>query len=368
VRYICAGCKQGIDERHKLKMINGGRWVAKFPERKTSVGFHINALYALWNQDVWGDLAHEWLKAQGNQELLRAFINLRLGETFEEQGETVEAGILAERREKYTSEVPAGVGALVLSADVQHNRIEALITGFGDREQSWVIKHEVFWGDPSKDADDNVWHQLEQFRLQQLTCVGGRKVNVDITLVDSGDQTDSVYDYVQPRQTSGTRVYAIKGVDYHAKPVLVQESGVRKKSIRLFTVATFPAKDRIYSRLRLTEPGPGFIHLPDWATDEFLAQVTGEKKIPVLNRRTKTNRYVWVKTHSSNEALDLTVYALAGLHILQGTLHRCRDLAAAAALLASKPDGKPPAEQAPQRGSGGGWVAGGLRPGGWVGK
>lgn len=376
VRYVCAHCGQGIEEKHKQQMLDAGRWIAKVPEHAGAVGFHINALYANWKQDLWADLAQEWIDAQGNQELLRTFINLRLGETFEEQGETVEAGILAKRRETYTSEVPAGVGALVLSVDVQHNRIEALITGFGEREQSWIIKHEVFWGDPGLDAPDNVWSQLEQLRLQPLTCAAGRKTTVDITLVDSGDQTDSVYDFVAPRQNSTARVFAIKGVDYHAKPILVQESGIRKKTIRLFTVATYPAKDRIYSRLRLAAPETGtaapagYIHLPEWTTDEFLAQITGEKKIPVLNRRTKTNRYVWVKTHGSNEALDLTVYALAGLHVLQEALHRKRDLAAAAALLASPPDpegkGKPPQDGGSgSRGPGGSWV-GGNRGGGWL--
>ncbi len=375
VRYVCAGCTKGIDERYRKQMIDAGRWVATFPGLRIA-GFHINALYAPWKQDLWKDLAQEWIDAQDNQELLRAFVNLRLGETFEEQGETVAADVLAQRREKYACEVPAGVGALTLTIDVQDNRLECLITGFGAGEESWIIKHEAFWGDPGFSGPGSVWEQLEAFRLTQLTCAGGRKVVIDVTLIDSGGHhTDTVYDYVQPRQNSRDRVFALKGVDYHTKPVLVQENATKKKAIRLFTVATYPAKDRIYSRLKLPAPEPGsaapagFIHLPDWTTDEFLAQITGEKKLGIIDRRTRTKKYIWRKTHSSNEALDLTVYALAALHVLQGSLHKCRDLSAAAAILASPPDGNPPPTSTPSRGNtGGNWVTGtGRRGGGWMG-
>jgi phage terminase large subunit GpA-like protein len=62
-----------------------------------------------------------------------------------------------------------------------------------------------------------------------------------------------------------------------------------------------------------------------------------------------------VKTHTRNEALDLEVYALAALFILQNYLHRYRDLAEAARE-AMKPL---PAPAAP--------IPKGPRPPGWVG-
>ena len=52
-------------------------------------------------------------------------------------------------------------------------------------------------------------------------------------------------------------------------------------------------------------------------TDEYLEQLTGEAKIPVRNQLTRTTKFVYVKTYSRNEALDLTVYCHAALFTLQ---------------------------------------------------
>jgi len=60
-----------------------------------------------------------------------------------------------------------------------------------------------------------------------------------------------------------------------------------------------------------------YMHLPDWAAYENLEQLTGEKKITVRDKRTRTKKVLYVKTYSRNEALDLTVYCHAGLFVLQ---------------------------------------------------
>jgi phage terminase large subunit GpA-like protein len=59
---------------------------------------------------------------------------------------------------------------------------------------------------------------------------------------------------------------------------------------------------------------------------KFLEQLTGEKKITVRDKRTRTKpvpsglcegKVLYVKTYSRNEALDLTVYCHAGLFALK---------------------------------------------------
>lgn len=378
VRYVCESCRRGIPERFKQQMLDGGRWVAEAPGRPI-IGFHINALYSPWKEN-WGDLAQEWIESQDNPEKLRAFINLRLGETWEEAGETVATGDLEApgRREKYQTEnprvdVPHGVGVLTMAVDVQDGRLEAKVKGWGVGEESWLIAHEVFFGDPGAggaEVADSVWHQLDELRLKEFAHASGRKMRVAVTVIDSGGHhTDSVYDYVQPRQNIRDRVFAIKGVEFHTKPALVQEGSTRRNTIRLYTVATHPAKDRVFSRLKITQHGPGFVHLPEWAQSEYLAQLTGEKKIGVRDKRTRTKRYIWVKTHTRNEGLDLEVYSLAALFIVQNFLHRFRDLKAAV-----DEASKPPAPEGggggtPPKAGGGGWMGGvgSPRGGGWMG-
>jgi phage terminase large subunit GpA-like protein len=168
-----------------------------------------------------------------------------------------------------------------------------------------------------------------------------------ITLVDSGDEADAVYDYVMPRQNLRDCVFAVKGVPYHAKPVMVQEGTTKRHNVRLFTVSTHAAKDRIFARLKLAAHGPGHLHFPSWCTEEFFKQLTSERKAPIKNKRTGVRKLVWIKTHTRNEALDLEVYALAGLWILQNILDpvQFRDLDRLARALA----GEMPMPSAPRR-------------------
>ena len=327
VRYVCANCKKGITERHKQGMLDRGRWIAAHPGRPV-VGFHINALYSPWKEN-WHTLAQEWVDAQENREALKAFINLRLGETWEEQGETQDKDSLKERLAPYAAEVPGNVACLTMAVDVQDNRLEAVVKGWAPGEESYLIAYEVFWGDPS--ADPGVWEDVEALRTREWTRADGLKMQVAVTVVDSGGHhTDAVYDFVQPRQNLRARVFAVKGVEFNSKPVLAAEGTTKRSAVRLYTIATHQAKDRIFSRLKIPQPGPGYMHLPEWTTDEYLAQLTGEKRIVVTNKRTRTKKTVWVKTHTRNEALDLEVYNLGALFILQTYLAPgvFRDLAA----------------------------------------
>ncbi len=325
VRYLCAGCGKGIAERHKRKMLDAGRWIAAHPERRRIVGFHINGLYSPWRHN-WFELAAEWVEAQDNPEKLRVFVNLRLAETWDEgAGSVLDAHVLAERREKYPADVlPDGVCLLVASGDVQHNRIEAQIIGFGPGEESWLIAHEIFWGNPGVEVDPdtavNVWEQLDEFLLKRWPHPCGPELTPAITLIDAGAHSDSVYDFVHPRQHTIRRVFASKGVEYLSKPGLVAEGTTRKSHIRLFLVGTYAAKDRIFARMKIPLAGPGFMHLPSWVTDEYLEQLTSEKKVSIRHKRTRRTRTTYVKAYARNEALDLTVYSYAGLAVLQQIL------------------------------------------------
>jgi phage terminase large subunit GpA-like protein len=348
VEYVCAGCRRGIREKHKKAMLDRGRWIATYPERSV-VGFHLNALYRPW-KDSWAALAQKWVDAQGDVEKLKEFVTLQLGEFWEERGSSLDAQGLAARLEPYGGttverfsefDVPNGAALLTCQADVQGNRIEASVKAWGPGEESWLVAYEIFWGDPSTDQD--VWDQLEALRLREFVHESGIKLRPLITVIDSGDgdRNDAVYDFVLPRQTLRDRVFATKGVDMHAKPILVQEGSTKRHAIRLFTIATHAAKERIFSRLQLAVPTtdengatkpypPGFIHLPAWVTDEYLDQLTSEKKVRMRDKKrggkVKTR---WIKTHERNEALDCEVLSLAALFILQNYINPglYRDLA-----------------------------------------
>jgi len=348
VRYYCAQCDKGIDEKHKQRMLDAGAWRAKFPglrniEGYLKPGFAMGGLYSPWKSTVWSAMAQEWFEATDNPEKLKTFVNLRLGETWDEgAGEKLDEHILRARLEKYPL-APASVGGahwqnylipsrcclLTATADVQRGgggRIEAQVLGFGPGEESWLIAYDVFWGDAGTIVDPetgiSVWVELDKFFLRGWRHESGAILKPAICLVDSGNQTDAVYEYVLPRQIPQRRVYACKGVEYLSRPGLAKEGTAKRHHIRLWDIATVAAKDRIYSRLRIPPapdgaPKPGYHHLPDWVTDEYMRQLTSEQKITERDKRTRRLRQRYIAVHSRNEALDLTVYAHAGLFILQ---------------------------------------------------
>jgi phage terminase large subunit GpA-like protein len=52
-------------------------------------------------------------------------------------------------------------------------------------------------------------------------------------------------------------------VDYLSRRSLVQEDSSKRRSISLFTVVMYAAKGRLFPRVKIPQPGPGYMHLPD---------------------------------------------------------------------------------------------------------
>lgn len=321
---LCVHCGALIEEKWKTWMMaweSGAHWrptaTPKDPRRRS---FHLPGLYSPLGWKSWEDLVRQFLEGQKDQSVLKTFVNTGLAETWEEQGETRDAHDLMSRVEDYPAEIPERVAVIVVTVDVQRNRLEAQVTGWGPGEESWLIDHKRFDGDPS--IEPEVWDAVDDLRLKVWTRADGHKMRAPICLIDVGDgaKVGPVQDFILPRQSQG--VFAVRGVEFHARPVLVQDSQMRSGKIRLFTVATHPAKQLVFDRLKIQptkdgSPNPGYMHLPIWTTEEWCQQVTGEKLVSEVVKRTKKLRFRWVKTHANNEALDLTVYALAGLRVLQ---------------------------------------------------
>jgi len=358
VAFVCGACAKKIPERYKQQMLNAGRWIAEFPDRLT-VGFHINALYSPWREN-WHALAQEWHEAnkEQNPEKLKAFINLRLGETWEEQGDAIEAVALKGRLEPYAAEVPDGVGLLTAAVDVQNDRLEVVVKGWGEKEESWLIAYQQCFGDPGQES---VWNELDSFLLSTWEHASGQKVKLACTMIDSGGlHTDSVYRFVRARQ--GRKIFALKGSSEAGKEILGKFSVNNQYRVKLWLIGTDTAKDRIFARLKIPAPGPGYMHLPDFAEEEYLAQLTSEKAVRRYRRGKGTIRE-YIKTRARNEALDLEVYALAALYVLgQAAIRKLGELAAALRVPPTEPSG------GPQGGAGGSSGGTGRAGGGssWV--
>lgn len=315
-----AGCGAVIDESHKRAMLAGGEWVATNPEASYP-SFHLNGLYSPFAQSGWASLADEWERATGKSADLQVFINTRLAELWKETAEVIDKDSLLGRLEDLDAAVvPDGVGVLTAGVDVQANRIEVYVWGWGAGLESWLIHHAILDGDPAREPDQagSVWERVDEElsrRFVHLTGDATPFIPISAALIDSGYCTSQVYRFVNRRR--GRRLHASKGVGGSGVPVLGKPSLQLRARIPLYPVGVDGVKsDFLRSQLLERRPGPGYVHLPRWLTPDQCEQLVAEKRVRVVNRHKVT--YEWRKKRDDmpNEALDCRVYARAALELL----------------------------------------------------
>ena len=307
---ICGGCGGKVEERYKTQMLERGQWRAMAPGAGRTAGFHLSALYSPLGWKSWAQCASEFQSAKEDPFRLKTWVNTVLGETWEERGDSVSAHDLSTRREAYPAEVPTGVGVLVAAVDVQGDRLEAVVKGYGAGEESWLIAFTQVHGDPAR---ENVWLELDQFLTQEFGHESGQKLRIATTVVDSGGaHTEHVYRYTRARLNR--RVFPVKGGSIAGRPLVERPSNHNRYRVPLFVLCVDTGKDIVLSRLHITAPGKGYVHLPEWVDEEYIAQLTSEKAIRKYVKGRGAVRE-WVKLRERNEALDLEVYALAALYI-----------------------------------------------------
>jgi len=309
--HACPSCGDFWGHEKKRKQIELGRWVASRPEVVGHHGYRLWSGYSLSPNATWAHLASEFLEAKTNPGTLQTFVNTQLGETWEaEQGEGIEPHDLIRRAEDYgTDPLPEGIIVITAGVDVQQDRLELEIVGWGEGEESWSLAYQVILGDPNR---AETWAQLDEVLEETWRTSAGVEIRITACCVDSGASTQAVYDYVKPRQSR--RVWAIKGTSQPAKPIAGRPSKVDKGRVSLIPVGTDTAKELIYARFRITEPGPGFCHFPRAYDDEIFFQLTSEKAVQTYHKGVP--KRVWRKLRNRNEALDCRVYALAALRFL----------------------------------------------------
>jgi phage terminase large subunit GpA-like protein len=305
--YYCSECGSAWTDAQRHKAVSQGQWQAT-TDFKGVAGFHISALYSPWV--ALSDAVDEFLKAKRDPMRLKTWVNTFLGETWEDQGEQVDEHDLMSRGEDWGGELPEEVLLLTAGIDVQDDRLELEIVGWGRGEESWSIDYRTLYGDPST---AQLWMQLDEVLQQKFSHpVHGEMILRSACIDSGGHYTQQVYNYARAR--SGRRVFAIKGVGGEGKPIVGRPSKNNIGKINLFPVGTDTTKELIYSRLKIETEGEGYCHFPSDRSDEYFRMLTAEKKITkYFKGRPKRE---WVKIRTRNEALDCRVYATAALAIL----------------------------------------------------
>ena len=325
--YTCEadGCSKPIEHHQKAKMLKEGRWISTAPGPGRHPGFAINALYSPFLP--WDEIVKLWIAAKGDPVKEKVFTQQVLGEAYEAKGEAPDYLKLQGRLEAYRlgRVLPYGVLFLTLGADVQGDRIEWAVWGWGIGKTSWLVDKGIVQGDT---ADLATWSRFAPVLAKQYLDWQGKAWPIEAVAVDSGFNTQAVYTFVRG---AGERVMAVKGMPGHLSPALgtptQQEVNWEGKRIRagviLWPVGTWTLKAEFYANLRKTIAGPnedglfpiGYVHLPTEIDELYLQQLTAEYL--VTHDRKGFQVQEWTKSKDArNEALDCRIYAgAAAVHL-----------------------------------------------------
>jgi phage terminase large subunit GpA-like protein len=367
-KYICRSCSYGMTESEKYQMVLGGEWVRHNADSKVA-GFFLNALYSV--NMTWAELVAEWTSIGKNRHKLQVFMNSRLAKSFQLIEEYIGANKLGERLEIYNAEVPTkteqcnGVGILTCGVDIQQNRIEAYVYGFGKSDECYLIDFRLFEGDTNKNT---VFEQLSNFLLnERYQTLSGAKIGIRSIAIDSGYNANRIARYVRDLKAldhAGRTIIAVKGDANYTSGILDKQAKFYKESGQLyFRVGVNPAKDHIAQLFNNQDPGENYVHLPvaypkrldteRFVDKETLYQLTGEKKIYEYKGSRRIGS--WKAMRDRVEALDCFVYAYAALMSLGPEVFRKLDeLSTKVSLLTPDPEdvklkeGTPEQQQVPQ--------------------
>jgi phage terminase large subunit GpA-like protein len=338
LKCACRYCDKAFDEFEWKADLLKGRWIAEFPNRKKVRSFHMNELGSSFRR--WSEIVEDYLEAQeaakiGNMELMKGFVNTCLGECWESTSETISQEWLEQKREDYGDEIPNEVLYLTCGVDVQDNRLEVIVQGFGAGKESWAIEYHVIHGDPGR---NDIWESLNEYLGRYWTREDSADIPISCTCIDSGGHfTDEVYRFVKGKEHR--RIFAIKGHATQGKPFIGKPTRSNRRKIALFPINVSVGKETFYSRLRLEEHGAGYCHFPigKGFTDQVLKGLVSER--PTLKYKGTQRVIEWVKLPGvRNEPLDVSVYALAALEILNPNLKIGRKTPAKKKALPSVPE------------------------------
>lgn len=318
--YICEHCHEGIDYSHHRWMMERLEEVPHNPSVKDHASFYVWAAYSYAPNATWRHIVAEYLEAKRelddnrNPEPMRTWVNTFQGEDYEDEGAVVNINALFDRRENYLAVMPYESAVLIGTVDTQDDRLELLVTAWGEQEECWILEHVILWGDPHY---KEVWQKLDSYISRKYSHEGGVEMGFHAVGIDTGGHcTSEVYDFVRPRQGRG--VHALKGSSQYGAPVISRPGTAKtnKGGVKLYHIGTTTVKDTISRRLEITESGPRMIHFNDRLDYDFFEQMGNEHK--TLRYRKGMPVHAWEprKAGAKVEAWDLIVYSYALLRMV----------------------------------------------------
>jgi phage terminase large subunit GpA-like protein len=308
-------CKGKIYESQKPELFAKGEWIPLKPENisKEKIGFHINALYSPLGWFSWSDVVTKYLQALEDPRKMKTFKNTILGLEDEGMSNTPDWQKVFEKRESWKLGTIPSERCLFLTAaaDIQADRIEVMVRGWGRKNESWVIDKFAFYGDTDDLASD-AWKNLTNLLYLDWKHPMGINIPVSVLGIDASFRTSTVLRWCRDYPLS--KVVPLMGRDNFSLPISMPKTTqgknkTKSQSTKRVYFSTTILKEEFYGWIALEprENGSfpdGFVHLPSNMDEEFVRQMLGENMIY------EGNKLKFVKFRR-NEGLDLAVMSRA---------------------------------------------------------
>lgn len=329
--YICQECGCAITDADKNNMIRHGEWriVRHNTQYVRSVAFWINTLYSPFVR--WADIVKEFLTTKDDPDLFQNFVNSWLAEPWEDTKLKTSAELVLERQTELPEYVvPSWTKILTGGVDVQETSLYWSIRAWGDYLTSQNIAHGQVLS----------FNDIDNIMNAEYLNENGEPMIVNLCLVDSGDQTDIVYDFCA---THSNYALPVKGSSHaqlsNYKLSKINRTDSRAMGTTLVLVDSGAYKDMIAGRMQ-RDNGRGSWMVYSGCDMEYAKQVTAEHKVNVKHGNTVKKVWQLKTSHADNHYLDTEVYNAAAADILgvrQLHLMKEEDV--------SVPEYKPPEEQ-----------------------
>ena len=288
-------------------------------------GFQASKLYAP-KQSIVQTVAKFARALRRGPGALGTFFNTQLARTWKEGAEAPEWEDVYARRDPDPSGT-VSLAALVLfgGVDVQKDRLEVGVWGFGRNRERWLIEHRVLIGATNR---PEVWKELEAMFSETWDHASGTEIAVRDWGIDSSGFTAEVYAFVRSQAGRGN-VHAVDGVDSMSAAFLgaggkdTNAAGKKlRRGLKLIRIGASFCKQELMGCLALQRPSKGnpfpagFVHLPNDVSEEQVKQLTSEELVSHVTRG-KTRREWVVIGGRRNEVLDCANYA-RGLAAMRG--------------------------------------------------
>ena len=320
---LCHGRIEEADKSFFLKSRNGAAWKAtNTHSAEGREGYILPSFYVPLGWLSWKSIAQEHLDAVNTVDevertaKMTAFYNTVLVRQYKNAQETPSWEVLYRRALRSDFEVgmkvPAWVSVVTTGTDVQKNRLETTVMGWGKRNRNIVLDHIVMacgQGEETSDTEASCWKMYEELILN------GRWEREDgILLPSAGNACDRSYNtktvdalYLQ---LGDPNFMLIRGDNKHNVETAMPQRR-DKKGLVYYDTPVDRIKSMVYKYLAKEdneEQSRQYVaFFPNNLTEEFYQQLTAEEL--VYDKKTKV--LTWEKTRDRNEALDTRVYNYA---------------------------------------------------------